>query len=80
VGEQGFEGEEVVALHEQAALTPIPSSGGRGERGVRDRQLLIAFEQMKRHFFMVVDDGVLADPVEGGHSVKVSSSPKYTGK
>jgi len=31
VGEQGFEGEQVIALHEQvAALTPVPSPGGRG--------------------------------------------------
>jgi len=36
---------------------------------VADGQVHAAFEQLERHFFVMVDDVVFADPIEGGHDV-----------
>lgn len=37
--------------------------------GVANGQVRLAFEQAKRYFFVMVDDGVFADPIEGGHEL-----------
>jgi hypothetical protein len=34
------------------------------------RQLLIAFQQAEGNFFMVIEDSILADPIQGGHGIE----------
>ena len=57
IGKERFEPDEVVALHDQIAAA-----------GVTAGELGHVLEQMERNLQVMVDDGVLADPVECGHA------------
>ena len=54
---QGLERVQIVALHDHVA------AGGIAARKFRHR-----LQQAERHFFVVSDDGFLADPVQCRHS------------
>ncbi len=56
MGQQGLEGDQVVALHQEVVGV------GRAHGAV-----LVLFQQVEGDVPVVVDDGVFADPVEGGH-------------
>ena len=66
VGQQRLEGVEIVALHDQVAGFGIPGGLGR-----------IAVQQAIRHFLMVMDDSVLAYPIECRHVGIVSDRASY---
>ena len=54
--QQGFQGVQVVALHNQVATVSVAAG-----------QLRHSLQQAKRHLFVVLDDGIFADPVQCGH-------------
>jgi len=56
VREQGFEGDEIVTLRDDVAASRIAAG-----------ELRHILEQVEGNFQVVFDDGILADPVEGGH-------------
>lgn len=61
IGEQGFEGDEVVALHDQVAVAGFPAG-----------QIGDVFEEVKRDVLVVIDDRVFPDPVQRGHRGKIN--------
>jgi hypothetical protein len=58
VGQEGFEGEEVVAFDEE--VLGVCLAGGEG---------VVAAEQVVRDLAVVVEDGLLTYPVEGRHYI-----------
>jgi hypothetical protein len=56
VGEEGLEGQEVVAFDQEVAAS-----------GIADGELRVAAQEMIRNLAMVVEDSLLADPVQRRH-------------
>src|SRR5688572_24362293 len=56
VRKQGFEGDEIVSLNDEIARSRITTG-----------EIRHILEQVEGNFQVMVDDGLLADPVEGGH-------------
>jgi hypothetical protein len=56
VWKQGLERDEIVALDDEVA-----------NAGVAAAELWHVLEQVERHFMVMFDDGILADPIESGH-------------
>lgn len=61
LGEEGFEGVEVIALDDEVSGIWVATG-----------EFFIRLEEAEGDIFVMVDDGVFSDPVEGGHREEIA--------